>query len=573
MKVVLARIAGFCTGVKTAMRVAVDAARQYGMVTSHGPLIHNEQAVRLLELRGVFVSSEQPRPGETVLIRAHGMRPDDRMQLADKHCRLVDATCVHVAKNQRLAAEAARSGKKVMIAGDVGHAEVDAVLGGAGEDAVVIASAEDALQAESAKPVFLLAQTTFDSGEFQRLAAIVQQRFPGAEIRNTICLATERRQQETRRLAQTVDALVVVGGRKSANTRRLAEIGRELGKPSFLVETAAELEESAFAAFHSVGVTAGASTPGWITQAVVDKLRRFGDDSLAGKISRALAGLLESRVLVAMSAFGLALAAQMLLLRFLDFGLAAAAGLYVFFAHIVNRRVPYNQELRTFSGIDPFYNRHRRRLLAAAWLAAAAALALAWLNSVAALFFLAIFAALLHSRLVVEKMRLAALVRNLPGARAALTSLGWTLTIAGPAAMMAADSRLAGLMALAFVFLFRFAIILIRDLYDLDNDNLMGIETLAVAIGAARTGKTAIFFLRAAETMPFLLALWAVAVGAPFSPWLVFALLLACLPEAGVYLLEVGVGKSIRDPLAFQVALESLGCAAGLLALAARAAS
>lgn len=563
MKVILAESAGFCAGVKKAMRIAIDAAGEYGGVRSVGPVIHNNQAVRLLELRGVRTSDDEPEPGERILVRAHGVHPADRAAWEARGCRLIDATCVHVSANQKLAARAAAAGKTVVVAGDIGHPEVGAVMGSAGPTALAVADAAAAGRIQPTSPLFLLAQTTFEPEAFDEIAAVLAGRFPDVEIKNTICAATHRRQEEARRLASEVDALVVVGGRHSANTRRLAEAGKAADKPVFLVETEAELDPEDFRRFLRVGVTAGASTPGWITQAVVEKLERMGGGGTPWRLARFL---LNSRILTALSAFGLALAAQRLACLPFNMRLAAAAGLYVFFAHIVNRRVPGNPGLRQFSGIDPFYSRHRILLLALAWLAALGSLWLAGGQGNAVLFLVAILAALAHSRMAVEKMSLAARLERLPGARAFVTAVGSTLTAAGPLLLADPAWRVGALAAPGYVFLFIVGKTLLRDLYDLDSDHLMGIETLPVLLGAQRARRLAKLILGIAGALPLLVLAETVVEGVTTPSGTALLALLAVIPWIGAVLLG-RKDRRLGNLVFFQAALEAAGVAIGVAAL------
>lgn len=538
MKVVVAESAGFCAGVKNAMRTAIDAAEKHDGVYSLGSIIHNNQAVRLLELRGVTTlpADCMPANDRPVLIRAHGLHPAERASLLDAGCSIVDATCVYVAANQRLAAEAAADGYTVVVAGDAGHPEVTALLGSAGDNARVVSTPDDAAALSVPGKIFLLAQTTFEPDVFDAIAQRLREHHAEVMVKNTICSATHKRQAEVRQLAAVVDALVVVGGKHSANTKRLADVGQSAGKKVFLVETAAEILPGDFTDFRCVGVTAGASTPAWITQAVVDRLSELGRNSLGDKARLGLRVLLESRLLTAISAVGLSIAVQVLAYLPPDWLLALAAGCYVFFAHIINRRVPDNPELRAFSGIDPFYNRNRIPLLVCAWSAAFAALALGWLTGNFIIFLVAIIAALAHSRLAVEKISFIARLRKTPGGRIVTTAFGWTLVVSGPVLVTSLDLFPTGALAgLGFTFFLVAGRILIRDLYDQENDHLMGIGTLPVRWGIAKT----VSFAQSALVIASLILFVAAGVLAVFSAatiaWFIYAFLLALVPLQAIF--------------------------------------
>lgn len=276
-----AAVMGRCMGVKRAVDMALAAAAREGArgVYTLGPLIHNPQAVAELEAAGVRAISEAelegPRQegleGAVVVLRAHGVPPELRERLLGLGVRVVDATCPRVLASQRKAADYAARGWLVVIAGDEGHGEVAGIAGHA-PGAVVVSGPEEVSRIrrsggfESAGPegrpipVALIAQTTIRKEEYEAIRAALAERFPVLEVVDSICPCTEDRLAALAALAAEVEALVVVGGRNSANTARLAATARELGKPAWLVETAGELPAEVYG-FASVGLSAGASTP------------------------------------------------------------------------------------------------------------------------------------------------------------------------------------------------------------------------------------------------------------------------------------------------------------------------
>lgn len=280
MRVIPAPATGFCDGVKRAIAIALEAASRHGGLRTEGPVVHNREVIEFLARHGV---SENAR-GVPLLIRAHGVPPAKRREWREQSIPLVDATCVHVARNQRLAEVAARAGETVLIAGDRHHAEVEAVAGCAGDNCRVVptlADLENFVQEQETAPpapVFLLAQTTFDIALFAQMTRALA-RLPNARAADTICRATHTRQKEAGELARNpeVRAVVVVGGANSANTRRLADAAREAGKPAVVVETAAELRAEDFVGRAAVGLTSGASTPDWAIQAVQECLAGMND--------------------------------------------------------------------------------------------------------------------------------------------------------------------------------------------------------------------------------------------------------------------------------------------------------
>ncbi len=292
MEVRLARTAGFCMGVTRAMNMATRAAEENapGPIVTFGPLIHNRQAVESLEERGIEVAEDiDSIEAGTVIIRAHGVTKDIKDRLISRGVNVIDASCPNVLVNQRRIAEWTAKGYALIVVGDLSHAEITGLLGhvespdglpapGAGFPQVpaVVSSAADVAGLELPDKVVVVAQTTFSQSKYAAIIEAVKLRRPDAQVFASICSSTEDRQDEVAELAAETDAVVVVGARHSANTLRLAEISREMGVPTFHVESSDELNESDFAEVKVVGVTAGASTPSEVTEEVAKRLREMG---------------------------------------------------------------------------------------------------------------------------------------------------------------------------------------------------------------------------------------------------------------------------------------------------------
>lgn len=262
MKVEVAKTAGFCMGVKRAVDITKNTASSSTSndVYTLGELIHNKQVVNELEELGVRVAFEDPESG-TVIIRAHGVTQQCKNRIREAGLELIDATCPHVLSSQKTIAEYSSQGATVLILGDSKHPEVVGLCGYAGGDVLVIGSKEECENLSMPEEFLFIAQTTFSMELFNVISSELKVRFPNCKIVNSICSATEKRQAEAKMLAKDCEAMIVVGGKNSANTLRLVEIGLEEGCEVFHVETASELEKESFTGVESVVVTAGASTP------------------------------------------------------------------------------------------------------------------------------------------------------------------------------------------------------------------------------------------------------------------------------------------------------------------------
>ncbi|KAF1079473.1 MAG: 4-hydroxy-3-methylbut-2-enyl diphosphate reductase [Candidatus Rifleibacterium amylolyticum] len=275
MNIILAKTSGFCMGVKRAMQIAIDtAAKSSEPVYTCGPLIHNPQAVAYLQEHGVdSVSDWQTVDKGTIIIRAHGMPDGSIDSIRAKKLGVVDATCPHVVTSQRQIRKYSEQGYFIYIIGDPRHPEILSLQSFASGNHRLIADYAEAEKEQPPARIMIIAQTTYNAAEFNKIAQLLKSRAREAIICDSICLATSERQEEIKRLAADADAVVIVGGKSSANTRRLAEIARALCPRTFHVETEAELDPSLFVGVDRLVVSAGASTPDFITSKVIDFLK------------------------------------------------------------------------------------------------------------------------------------------------------------------------------------------------------------------------------------------------------------------------------------------------------------
>lgn len=273
MKIILAKRAGFCFGVKRATQMAFEAAGMDKKTYTLGPIIHSPQVVNKLEEMGVKVLKNlDAMDSGTIIIRSHGVAAHEIDEAQTKKLEIVDATCPFVKKAQEHVKSLSDSGYSVIVVGDADHPEVQGIVSYGGEKVVVVGSGDEVKQLPKMNKIGVVAQTT---QSFENLRNVVSEcLLRGGEIRvfNTICDATAVRQEEAKELARQVDCMLVVGGFNSANTRRLAEVCTELQPRTHHIETAEEIDSSWFEGVERVGVTAGASTPKWIIDEVVARI-------------------------------------------------------------------------------------------------------------------------------------------------------------------------------------------------------------------------------------------------------------------------------------------------------------
>lgn len=272
MDVLRAKTAGFCMGVSLALQNLENALVRQGAdapaprrICTLGPIIHNPQVLEHFAARGVacVASADELGPGDHVLIRAHGLPREEEARVRASGASVEDATCPRVKGAQLAIARATRDGARLLLFGEAEHPEVRGLLSYAAGEAHVFGSLDElmALPLAPGEPHVLASQTTQDRDAFAAIEAWLGERLPGLTVLNTICGATRERQEEAREIAGKVDVMVVVGGRESGNTRRLAALAAQAGVETFHVERPEELDAKRFATKSRAGLTAGASTP------------------------------------------------------------------------------------------------------------------------------------------------------------------------------------------------------------------------------------------------------------------------------------------------------------------------
>jgi (E)-4-hydroxy-3-methyl-but-2-enyl pyrophosphate reductase len=504
MKILVAETAGFCWGVRRALDQAVDLAKKTdGPVRTFGPLIHNAQVLEELTEQNIHAVEQLSdiRSG-TVLVRAHGVRPEVFDQLRSTGAEVFDATCPLVRKVQKIISKYGNDGYDVVIVGDDHHAEVVGLRGYTSQRCFVVANEKEAESLPDFERVCVVSQTTQNDDTFARTVDVIKRKARVIRATNTVCEPTRDHQRETIDLARQVDLMVVVGGRHSANTCRLADLAAQEGPQVLHIETDAELKKSDFDGRAAVGITAGASTPEWMINRVVEKIEAFSPETasrLNTLLKHAMGVLVASNVYVGLGAAALTLAASFLLQSYLSreelLPLMSTAGLFTLAMHTVNRY----QERSHYSGWGTFSPRAFQRfqqvmlwvgigaLSASLGLAASLGfdqfLALAAFGLLGALYGVKLIP-LNWARHIMGIRRL----KDLPASRDLGTALAWTAA-AGIVPLLTVGSssplRAAGVLSFVFLLVFlRSALIGVRDV---QGDKIMGMETIFKVVGKRRT--------------------------------------------------------------------------------------
>ena len=283
MQIIKSEVMGFCFGVRRAVEAAEEALKKYGKgVYSLGPLIHNENALKELKEKGLLIADEKEistiKDGSVVIIRAHGVAPDLIEILKNKKCTVIDATCPRVKANQKMVSRYTSAEDYIILTGDKNHGEVIGLAGYAKSNFIQIQNYDEAekvqLPSNLKGQIVLLSQTTYNPLEFSKIESLLKSRYPQIKVQNTICPATEERQNALLDLCSKVDALIVIGGKNSANTKRLYQTAKENCKFALHIQDESEIPDE-IRKYEKIGITAGASTPDKIISLVETALNNM----------------------------------------------------------------------------------------------------------------------------------------------------------------------------------------------------------------------------------------------------------------------------------------------------------
>lgn len=498
MKIKLAKTAGFCMGVRRAVEIVLDVANsQDAPIYTFGPLIHNPQVLEILAEKGVSVldDASAAEPG-TVIIRAHGVPPQAKQAVVDAGFTIIDATCPRVIKVQTIIAKYATQGHAVLIVGDREHPEVMGLLGYAQGRGHVITHPDDVANLPAFERAIVVAQTTQDGRLFDDVARAVKGRFPHFRIFNTICNSTHQRQAEVREMAKSVDAVVVVGGRNSGNTQRLAQAVEQAGIPAFHVESDAELDRDAIEPLQAVGITAGASTPNWVIKKVYRTLERIQKKRWRQTAFRIERWLLLSNLYLALGAGCLSYACALLSGIRPRLSSAMMASCYVLSMHILNNfigkeAVRYNDPDRA-----DFYEYNRIILLALAVISGAVGLFMAFTLGPVPFLVLCIISALglvYKVKLLPRPLKIGRNIQGIsdvPGSKTVLIAMAWGLvTVVLPHLAISLQMTT----TMVFVSLWASVIAFVRtaffDILDMQGDRIVGQDSLPILLGEQKTLK------------------------------------------------------------------------------------
>jgi 4-hydroxy-3-methylbut-2-enyl diphosphate reductase len=498
MEIKLAKTAGFCMGVRRAVDIVLDIAQHETSrrIYTYGPLIHNPQTIELLKNRGVKpienIEEIKDRENAILIIRAHGIAPAERKKIKESGVKIIDATCPKVGYVQAIIKKHAALDYTVVIVGDKEHPEVDGLLGYTDGRGIILSTLDDVDKLSSIDKICVVAQTTQDSENYNKIIEKIKNIYPRAIVFNTICSSTEQRQAEVIAMAGEMDAMFIVGGKNSANTRRLANLARKQQTPSFHIETPAEMGNINFSPYNRIGVSAGASTPNWIIDRVMDEIMEGQSRKLKklGKLLNLWIAAIKTDIYSALGAGCLCLSCMLLQRIPVSLSYIAIASFFVYAMHVLNRLLGLKPAGLIGSFREENYHRYGKLYCFTALASIFVALVLAFNNAIlpfVCLFVISLAGVLYNMTILPKKWRFRSL-KDLPGSKNTFMSTAWGIVAAILPALNKDYFFDAGLIV---AFGFTFGIVFIRsamsDILEVQSDKLIGQETIPVFFGKTMT--------------------------------------------------------------------------------------
>ncbi len=483
-------------GVRRAVDIVLDASNTTcDSICTYGPLIHNPQVLEMLEEKGIQSIDEIPEHGQgIVVIRAHGVPPADQDALKKAGFSIINATCPRVIRVQTILEKHRQKGYSAIIIGDADHPEVKGLLGYAGDMGHTVSTLEELAKLPEFKKAVVVAQTTQNISFYNEIKSWIKKKYPHYKIFDTICDSTEKRQAEVRQIATQSDAVVIIGGKQSGNTQRLAQIAKQTGKPSFHIEDVFELDFDTIKHAESIAVTAGASTPNWI----INKTCKTIENYLASRfhipvILQFINFLLKTNILLSLGAGCLTYACVRLegFKYHNSFNHAAIAMLYVLSMQIINNLFTIKSDRYNNPDRAEFYTKNKVPLSVLSVASGAAGLVLAFKDNYFSFFILAVMSILglsynLQIFSVFTTTSKIKSIKDIPGSKTILIALAWGIVTS----LLPAVSDSSGISALP-VFLFSSGLVFARtaffNILEMQGDRITGKETLPILLGEKKS--------------------------------------------------------------------------------------
>jgi 4-hydroxy-3-methylbut-2-enyl diphosphate reductase len=484
-------------GVRRAVEMVLDAPNKHvNPICTFGPLIHNPQVLDLLREKEISILERIPEHATgTVLIRAHGVPPQTKQDLKNAGYKIIDATCPRVIKVQTIIQKHAQKNYASIIIGDKDHPEVIGLLGYAEGKGFVVDNLDDLDSLPSFEKAIVVAQTTQNTLFYEEIKRWANHKFPNYKIFDTICDSTAKRQAEVQNLADSVDAVIVVGGQNSGNTKRLAEISKKTGKPTYHIETESEIDVDALSEAKCIGITAGASTPNWVIKKIYRTLealpykKKQGLQRVIFPIQRVL---LLTNIYVSIGAGCLCYACIKIQGITNNLHHVLISMLYVLSMHIFNNLIGTKADRYNDPDRSSFYNKNKILLaflaFAAGGIGLMTAYSVGWIPFLI-LLGMSIMGLSYNLRLIPKRFAYDkySRLRDIPGSKTVLIAMAWGIvTSVLPRLSVSGDIHL----NTAIIFLWSLSLVFVRtaffDILDMQGDRIVGKETIPILLGEKR---------------------------------------------------------------------------------------
>jgi (E)-4-hydroxy-3-methyl-but-2-enyl pyrophosphate reductase len=499
MKIELSKNSGFCMGVKNAvLRIIGEINSSEEEIVVIGSLIHNPQTISILHKRGLkTIDDSESITGQTVAIRTHGIPFEQLKQIKLNSRKFINLTCPRVARVQSIIRKYSRKGFFTVITGDRDHAEVKALKSYALSGVYVLSSSKDINKIPRADKYIVVSQTTFEAEIFENITSLLKGKFGERIIVfNTICDSTYNRQKDVRDAVKSgIDTIVVVGGKNSANTRRLAKMAGDFGIRTFHVETEEELDEKEFLNVRHMLVTAGASTPGWIINNVLEKLydiKYKNGPPMANFLKNALEFAVRTNVISSIAAFFITLSGLAYGGNQPDYFLAIISSFYIFSMYTINNYMFIDSLKESNPYKYKLYIENMKILLPVSILFIILSVIIAFrydfiiLLIILGSYMLGITYSSGAVKSLIEKYHVN-IIEKTYNSKSIVTSIGWTIiTVIMPLICYRTDTLiLISISAIIFCIVFFRNILL--DLIAFQGDLIIGLETVPINIGMGKT--------------------------------------------------------------------------------------
>ena len=502
VQICVAKSAGFCPGVKSAIDKVLELSKQRTKkIYTLGPLIHNRQVIETLKEKNIdsIDSPDEIKDKDCiVVIRAHGIPPLEEAKLRSVGCEVVDATCPLVKRAQEKIRIYALQGYETIIVGDKKHAEITGLLGYTEGKGRVISGPEEVKDLPHLDKANVVAQTTQEPDVFAETAEMLKSKADTLVVSNTICHPTTHRQKETVEQSQKADLVIVVGGKNSANTTRLFQIANRIAKKAIHIEKTDDLNKKIFNGVSKVFITAGASTPSWMIENIADSVRQILErprNPVLAFLSMMWRLAITGSLFTALSAVALTYVCMKLENSPVSPKLMAMAGLFVFSLHTLNRALEKgtssSDKVRQF-----LFSKHKNFSHSIAYISGAAALMLSltinWKVFLAAAFFWIIGILYPHK----TQYKLANFGKFFPTSKDLFTTFGWAYMCAYVPALQGAGLGISkySIYAVFFAFLLVFMRSVLCGVVQVHSDLIVGRENFYKAVGHLPTFITLFFF-------------------------------------------------------------------------------